>query len=320
MTEHSVSVAIVSFNAKEKLRRCLVCIEAHHEVIVVDNASTDGAAEMIATEFPHVKLIANDVNRGFGEANNQAMDAATGDLVLLLNSDAYAFPGAIDSLAKVFEDGGVVAAGGRLLNLDGSLQNSSAGKLTLWVVFCEQVFVERLFPMSRVLSPYWNSARLGGCILGVGDDAPPQETPQVMGACLMLRPVERFDPRYFLYCEDTDLCLRLAKHGRILYVPAAKFYHELGSSSGQDRWRAVARYNRGKELYFQIHHGRLAGAACLCLNRLGAALRLLTWSLVALFTAGCRGRDLVKRFWHVLCVSLAGPDDPRNSPEHRIRR
>lgn len=251
-----ISVVVVSYNTRELLRACLNSIERHHETIVVDNASSDGSPDMVAAEFPHVVLIRSERNLGFGAANNRGMEVAKGQFVLLLNSDAEAKPGAIDRLADAMADG-VVAAGGKLLHPDGRLQESAAGKLTLWVVLCEQLYLERLF------HPYWRSASLP-----LGGDVE-----QVMGACLMMRPIERFDERFFLYCEDTELCRRLRTHGRILYVPDAEFVHHLGSSGSSARWRSVALYNRGKELYFAIHHGRLASAACLMLDRLGAFLR-----------------------------------------------
>ena len=125
-----VSVVVVSYNTREKLRCCLQCLESRHEVIVVDNASKDGSPEMAAADFPAVKLIANKENRGFGAANNQGTDVASGELVLYLNSDAYADPGAVDELARVFDDPGVVAAGGRLLNPDRTLQQSIENELT----------------------------------------------------------------------------------------------------------------------------------------------------------------------------------------------
>jgi GT2 family glycosyltransferase len=96
-----------------------------------------------------------------------------------------------------------------------------------------------------------------------------------MGACLMMRPVERFEERFFLYCEDTELCYRLRRHGQILYVPQAEFTHALGASSTGNRWWSVAMYNRGKELYFRIHHGTSHQVVCLFINRLGALLRLM---------------------------------------------
>ena len=300
MLKPKISVIIVSFNTQAKLRRCLQCIEPHHEIVVVDNASIDGSAEMVSTDFPYVKLIANDRNLGFGSANNQGCSLATGDLVLFLNSDAYADPGAIDALAQVFADEDVVAAGGKLLNPDRSLQLSTANRLTLWAVLCEQTYLEKVFPSSGFFSPYWTTLRLA-------ESAHPSPTPQVMGACLMVRadhgkPIELFDERYFLYCEDTDLCRRLTALGTILYVPAATFVHDLGSSSTKDPALGIIRYNRGKELYFRIHHGVAARTTCLVLNRMGALLRLSAW-LVKLTLSGYRStkaKSQVRSFWKVL--------------------
>lgn len=303
----SVSVVVVSFNTREKLRHCLNALPATAETIVVDNASTDGSAEMVREEFPDATLIANAENRGFGAANNQGIAAATRPLVLLLNADAYADPGAVDELAAAFADPSVVAAGGRLLNPDRTLQLSTAGPLTLWAVFCEQTLLEKVFPRHRWLSPYWNTHRLDG----------PADVEQVMGACLMMRRgLENFDERFFLYCEDTELCRRLRRHGRIRYVPGAVFVHELGSSSSADRWRSVARYNRGKELYFAIHHGPVASALCLLTNRFGALLRLFGWFVAAVATLGTRPRfrSQTGLFWRVLTAPLVGPPSPLRKP------
>lgn len=299
MPESTISVIVVSYNTKEKLQHCLSCIERDHEVIVIDNGSTDGSPGMVAQEFPHVNLIRNDDNRGFGAANNQGLDIMSRRLALFLNSDCYARPGAIFRLAQMFRNNDVVAAGGRLENPDGSFQLSVADKLTLWKVFLEQSFLELL------LRPFG---------LGYWFVEPFKEVrvvPQVMGACLMIRPVERFDERYFLYCEDTDLCKRLTEHGKIIYEPSAIFTHELGSSSaGVGRWRSVARYNRGKELYFSIHQGKLAAAFCWWLNRNGALLRLMIWSIFTIATFGTnpRFRGQVALFWKVLTSPIQGPD------------
>lgn len=303
MASSRVSVVVVSFNTREKLARCLACIEPEHEVIVVDNQSTDGSAEMVQNRFPSVRLIRNDTNRGFGAANNQGIDASTRELLLFLNSDAYAEPGAIARLEREFDDSGVAGAGGQLLNPDGTRQASSAGPLTLWAVFCEQFYLEKLLPGSRLFNPYWNSDRAGDETTCVD---------QVMGACLMMRRGERFDERFFLYCEDTELCRRLIRHGRILYVPSAKFTHDLGSSSAPHRWIAVARYNRGKELYFSIHHGPAAMAMCWILNRTGALLRMCAWFLAAVATVGSR-KAVEKNglFFRVLTSPLKGPSIPR---------
>ena len=303
MSSFRVTVVVVSFNTRDKLAKCLRCIEPEHEIIVVDNNSSDGSADMVAEEFPAAKLIRNKTNRGFGSANNLGIDAATRELILLLNSDAYAEPGAIDRMAKEFADPTIAAAGGQLLNPDGTRQSSSAERLTLWAVLCEQLLLEKLLPNSKTFSPYWNSHRLGDKT---------SVTAQVMGACLMMRRQERFDERFFLYCEDTELCRRLAKHGKILYVPEARFTHDLGSSSASKRWLAIARYNRGKEMYLQIHHGQIAMSICWILDRTGALLRLIAWSLASAATMGTRRRfrDQAAMFWRVLTAPVQGPPVP----------
>lgn len=292
-----ISVIVVSYNTRELLRRCLASLSEADEVIVVDNASRDGSAEMVAADFPSVILIRNERNRGFGAACNQGLDVASGDFWLLLNSDAAAEPGALRALAlALWEDNALVAVGGRLLYPDGTVQKSCANRLTLWAVVCEQMWLEKAFPRSRWLSPYWTTARL--------PDKGVHRVAQVMGACLGMRPgPERLDERFFLYCEDTELCHRLSQRGEIAYVPEARFIHELGASSAGTRWEAVARYNRGKELYFRLHQGAWAAAACWGLNRWGALARLTLYALTARL-----GR--ARMWWRVLTAPLGGPPLP----------
>lgn len=321
---------MVSYNTLELLRSCLQSLEEADEIIVVDNASSDGSPEMVSKEFPWAILIANSKNVGFGAANNLGLSAMSGDVALFLNSDAQATPGAINRLKQVMSDPQLVACGGRLVELEdwqspgiargqnplgcnGALnnrtQNSCSSQLTLWVVFCEQSGLEKIFPKSRLLSPYWMTERIlrsGELVTKVG---------QVMGACLAIRPLEKFDERYFLYVEDTDLCKRLASHGDIVYVADALFGHVLGGSSAQNRWWSVAMYNLGKETYFRIHKGRFSAGLCWLLNRCGAALRLVLWSALALVTLGrvARFRRQAELFLRVLLCPTKGPQLPADS-------
>lgn len=297
-----LAAVVVSYNTRELLRRCLASLGEADEVVVVDNASDDGSAEMVERDFPSVRLLRNARNLEFGAANNQGMSAVGADACLLLNSDAYAEPGAVARLREALATPGVVACGGLLFDpATAKTQESACGPLTLWAVFCEQTGLEKFFPSSRWFSPYWQSGRLRR-----GGDGP-HEVEQVMGACLAMRPLERFDERFFLYCEDTELCRRLRRHGRILYVPSARFGHELGASSSADRWRSVARYNRGKELYFEIHHGRAAALACLLLDRGGALFRLAAHAVL-----GAVRRDFgaARLWWRVLWCRASGPERP----------
>ena len=259
-----VTVVIVSYGTRDALRRCLAALEGQGaaKVVVVDNGSTDGSGAMVAAEFPAVDLVEAGENLGFSRANNLGATRAATPLVLFLNSDAYADPGAVGRLAAPFEDPSVVASGGRLRNPDGSLQESVAGPLTLGAVFREQTLLERL------LGGYWRTRAL--------PTDRPSDVTQAMGACLMARRgLEPWDERFFLYCEDTDLCRRLRRQGRILYVPEAGFEHDLGASSRREPWRGIARYNAGKELYFRVHHGVAQAYACFVLDRLGALLRIV---------------------------------------------
>ncbi len=296
-----LSVIVVSYNTRDLLRRCLLSLDEAAQVIVVDNASQDGSADMVAAEFPRVTLIRNATNRGFGAANNQGLRIARHERALLLNSDAAARPDALRRIAEALDGPNVIAAGGSLISPDGSLQPSTANRLTLWAVTCEQFWLEKLFPHSRLLAPYWTTNRLPrDQVSDVG---------QVMGACLAMKRGLEFDERFFLYCEDTELCRRLADRGRIVYEPRAEFDHELGASSaGADRWKSIARYNRGKELYFRIHHGASAAFACWVLNRLGALVRLLIWLLIGPFKALRGGWPPQPRwFAKVLVAPIQGP-------------
>lgn len=125
----------------------------------------------------------------------------------------------------------------------------------------------------------------------------------------MTRKLERFDERIFLYCEDTELCSRLKLHGDILYVPEARFGHELGTSSRDNRWRSVALYNRGKEQYFEIRHGQMAARICRLFNRFGASIRVFGWMLLSMVTLGLKPNflDQIRLWIRVLTAPRLGP-------------
>jgi N-acetylglucosaminyl-diphospho-decaprenol L-rhamnosyltransferase len=289
------------------LAACLRSLSEAREVIVVDNASSDGSAEMVRAEFPHVVLIEAGRNVGFGAACNLGAAAATQEIVLFLNSDATALPGSLRILESVFSDPGVVAAGGRLQFPDGKVQASCCAELTLWRVFCEQTLLEKLLPMSRFFNGYWLTRWL--------PSNEPSLVAQVMGACLAVRRgSEPFDNDFFLYVEDTELCKRLSVKGSIVYEPRAIFSHELGASTSNRRWWSVAMYNRGKEMYFAKHHGKTAAGICFAFNRLGAFLRLL----IAILQLGRGGK--IQLFWRVLVAPASGPPLPDDSSPFPLER
>jgi N-acetylglucosaminyl-diphospho-decaprenol L-rhamnosyltransferase len=300
-TPPEVSVIIVSYNTRELLRECIesiLCEQGERpavEVIVVDNASADGSAAMVAERFPQVRLIANPDNRGFGAACNHGLEVARGRYALILNADIRAQPGALQRLVG-FMDAHPDAAvcGGQLRYPDGRIQSSCARDLTLWWVFCEQSMLAKLFPRTRLFGGYWRTH---------WDFSATIETEQVMGACMMLRrPFPRFDEDYFLYCEDTDLCYRVRQAGgKIYYVHDAAFVHHLGASGEPQRAQMVVYYNRGKERYFRKFHGAWQARVCRWLNKGGALLRVLLGLGGVMLTLGRHAgfRRYAATFWQV---------------------
>jgi len=300
-TTPEVSVIIVSYNTRELLRECIESILCEQgdglgvEVIVVDNASADGSAAMVAERFPQVRLIANPDNRGFGAACNQGLEVAQGRYALILNADIRAQPGALQRLVE-FMDAHPDAAicGGQLRYPDGRIQPSCARELTLWWVFCEQSLLAKLFPRTRLFGGYWRTH---------WDFSATIETEQVMGACMMLRrPFPRFDEDYFLYCEDTDLCYRVRQAGgKIYYVHDAVFVHHLGASGEPQRAQMVIYYNCGKERYFRKFHSAWQARVCRWLNKGGALLRVLLGLAGVVLTLGRRAgfRRYAATFWQV---------------------
>lgn len=302
---------VVSYNTVRQLYNCLHSLDDVAEIIVVDNASRDGSPEMVAEKFPHVRLFRQEWNLGFGAANNIGLAAATQPTALLLNSDCVAEPGAVRTLLESAQASGAIAAGGMLLHEDGKIQKSCCGNLTLWRVLCEQFLLEKFFWFSRTMNGYWLTRWLPR------DRVSP--VAQVMGACLLMPSRFRFDERFFLYCEDTELCHRLSAEGPVVWVPMARFQHELGASSKASRWWSIAMYNRGKELYFQIHGSPAQARIARLLNRAGAACRLAGWALLYLpFLARWDpiGANVVQ-WWKVLRCPPEGPPLPDDAPHDR---
>jgi O-antigen biosynthesis protein len=232
MTDPVVSVVMVTHNARDWTERALRALadntELPYELIVVDNASTDGTRELLAG-FDGATVILNDENRGFGAANNHAAARAFGRHLLFLNSDVLVSRGWLTPLVETLEDAHVGAVGPRLLNPDGSLQ--AAGALL---------------------------ARSGATtVYGYGDDpddseyAFRREVDYLSGACLLVQrsafdEVGGFDPVYGLgYFEDADLCLALAARGyRVVYEPRSTVTHALGASGGNQALANLALRNR----------------------------------------------------------------------------
>jgi GT2 family glycosyltransferase len=258
--EPVLSILIVNWNTRQDLLDCLASVyaaEGPHafEVIVFDNASTDGSAAAVAACFPQVRVVAGTENIGFARANNRAAREARGAFWLLLNPDAIVHPGAIEHLLAFLEGRPDVAAvGPRLLNPDGSLQPSIERLPTLFGEWWRLFHLNRLYPVSHYPAMVLRSRQ-------------PRRVEVLNGACLLLRrealdgqPL--FDEAYFVYSEEVDLCDRLRDAGWVLHwVPEAVVTHRGGQSTRQAADRMFLELYRNKLLFFRKRRGPAAARA-----------------------------------------------------------
>ena len=270
-----MAVAVINWNTRELLRRCLTTIMAEHpsEVVVVDNGSSDGSIAMVRDEFPAVRLQVLPENPGYGAASNIAFTLCAAEYVLLLNSDTELRAGALEALVAHLDRcprAGIV--GPRLLNPDGSLQKST-------------------FPYPGPLVPLVKRrpiADLVGAVpplrdAFVGEWAHDRErrVPWVLGAALAIRraafeKVAGFDESFVMYYEEVDLCYRLRKAGwEIHFTPATEVTHIGGASTSQRRPEMLARLGLSEVDFHRRHHRGLERAVAVGLVRAAVRYRLV---------------------------------------------
>jgi len=285
-----LSILIVTWNTRDVLLACLESIGQNaphrpYEIIVVDNASTDGTAESLRYRFPQVRVIANDRNRGFAGANNQGLQAASGRYVLLLNPDTIAHPHSIETLCDYMDrHDDVAACGPRLLNDDGTLQ-PSARRFPTFRGALYQYTVLRSFGIFRGQYHRW-------LMKDFAHDRQ-RDVDQLMGAALFLRrtwleQVGTLAEQFFMYYEEVDLCRRIRDAGgRIVFVPDAVITHLGGRSSKQVPVARRMMMFESLLRYFRKHRGRLATGLFNCLFKPGVLLRCSCQLVGGLLTYPC---------------------------------
>ncbi|MBI1874131.1 MAG: glycosyltransferase family 2 protein [Acidobacteria bacterium] len=255
-----VTVAVVSWNSHDLLKACLESLDPlQHEVVVVDNDSSDGSAAMVAEAFPRAVLVRQSVNIGFGAAINLASYRARGRYLLLLNTDAHARAGAIDRLADFLDghdDYGAVA--GLLVDSTGTPQRGFNVRRfpTLASFAVDFLLIDRVWPSNPISRRYLAQDL---------DYERGADIEQPAAAALMLRldafrRVGRMDERFYpAWFEDVDLCRRLRKAGwRISFDPGAVFEHQGGIAMRALGLRAFSEaWYRNLLLYVRKHHGRV---------------------------------------------------------------
>ena len=258
-----LSVCIVNWNTRDYLRECLTALlhyppaGADMEVIVVDNASADGSAAMVASEFPHISLLGNSDNNGYAEGNNQALERASGDFLLLLNPDVVVHPESLTRALAFMEEHPLAGAlGGRLISRDGETQRSVRGFPDPGPVLWDAVGLSRLFPRSRVFGAYrmtWF------------DYDRVSEVDQPMGSFLLLTraaldKVGLLDPQFPIFFNEVDWCWRAKReHGfPIYYTPNVVVTHYGGSSTRQVKAAMVRESHRSLLRFYDKHYANIA--------------------------------------------------------------
>ncbi len=298
----SFSAVIVHYRTPEETARAARAVREtspETDLLVVDNGSRDGIEERLAQEVPGARVVTEAQNRGYGAACNRGARETSGDYLLFLNSDAFVLPGAIAALAAALDrDPGAAAAGPRLLDSDGTLQQSIQRLPAPWRIFCESSGLAALAGGRGVFRGHTKTRE---------DHSRAREVAAVMGAALAVRrrafdEIGGFDESFFLYAEETDLLARLSARGhRILFVPEAEVVHAGGASGGDILF---GRLHEGLTRYVGKHHGaRAAWFAAVSLS-LGAAARYG----LALVTPGERGRRRRRRYRAALTARSSPPE------------
>ncbi|MGW8160322.1 MAG: glycosyltransferase family 2 protein [Desulfoprunum sp.] len=252
-----ISIIIVSWNAKDYLQKCLDSIYKENkkfdiEVIVVDNASTDGSQDMVRTRFPKVQLICNHDNLGFAKANNIGIKQSGGKYLSLINSDVEILPDCFNQLLCYMEENQDIGIlGPRILNSDKTLQRSCRGFPNLWNSFCRALALDSIFPKVKLfcgdMMSYWSHDTihdvdvLSGCFWFINRKA--------------LNDVGLLDEMFFIYSEDLDWCKRFAAADwRRTYYPSVQAIHYGGASSENAPVRFYLEMQRSKLYYWRKHH------------------------------------------------------------------
>lgn len=322
MSSPTVSIIIVSWNTREILRDCLRTVyeqtrNVPFEVIVVDNASMDGSADMVRTAFPQVLLLVNGANRGFAAANNQGLETAQGRYVLLLNSDTLVLDGAIDkmvSFAEAHPEAAVTAC--RVLNADRTWQHTCFLYPSALNLLLSALYLNRLFPRSRFCGrermTWW-------------DGQETRAVDAVTGCFVLVRraaiaQVGVLDESYFMYGEEMDWCYRFRQAGwQIVFTPTAQIVHLGGASSAQLKGPMCLQLRASLLLFLRKHRGMASYVAGCAFVSLFFLLRLPLWLATAAASGGRRAEkwENVRTYaagfwralygWEALCVRKRAP-------------
>ena len=255
-----LSIVIVNYNTKKLTIDCIQSVlnsklNFQYEILVVDNASSDGSVEQIKSLFPYIKVISNKENVGFSKANNQAIRRCSGRYVLLLNSDTIVNECTLDKMILFMDEEKDVGAVGCEVNLpDGTLDKAChRGFPTPEASFYYMVGLAQKYPTSPKYNSYHKSYMNMHEI---------HDIDCLVGAFIMVRreafeQVGLLDEEFFMYGEDIDWCFRIKEVGwRIVYNPTVSIVHYKGASSRKKPFKIVYEFHRAMYLFHKKHYAK----------------------------------------------------------------
>lgn len=329
MCTFDLSIIIINWKSKAYVRQCLTSIHANvstlqYEVIVVDNASDDGCEEMIQAEFPDVTFIQSGKNVGFAGANNLAFTQCHGRNILFLNPDTEVLGTAVQKLYKVLDstpDAGMVGA--RLLNSDLSLQTTCITALpSILNQSLGSNYLRRTFPRWRIwgMQPLFLKSSL------------PVQVEAISGACMLakrdvLQEVGCFTTDFFMYSEDMDLCVKVAKTGaKLYYVPEAEIVHHAAGSSSVHEDTNFSNITLRESLihYLELHRGKpyaFLYRICTAFISIFRLAVLAMISPIAIHPRGFRFLSITVNKWLAILAwsfGMSKGEKPQRAPSHEV--
>lgn len=305
MHQTDVSVILVNWNGCDLLERSLSALftmthKVTMQVIVVDNASSDGSVAMVRRQFPQATLLINSNNVGFARANNQALELVRGRYILLLNTDAFVHDGAVDGMVAFMDDHpDAGSVGCRLYYEDGMLQRSCFAFPTLATELWSVLFLDRLFSKSRYFGAYQ---------MTYWDMNNTQPVDSLMGACIMVRSdvirrIGLFDEQFFMYSEEIDLCYRIQKEGlRNYYLPQFSAIHLWGGSSRRVRRDSFLRLYQSRVKFFRKHYGEKVVEKYKTILLFSAFLRVSLGVILLLSRRTSDMRETIRDYGSLMCL------------------